>query len=147
MATGENTVVARMSLIFKIDEHDNIWFLYCTSLRIQPYEDQLKANRESIGMPIKPEDLTVNFSSPKNFNPYRSFNLKSKTSKKEHKCQNCFKEMDGTEIVKVPLNQIITAFEDDRKGNTHTSLIASRKPVKKYGVINLLFQPKPEEIV
>jgi len=39
--TGENIVVARMSLIFKIDANDTLWFMFCTSLRVKPYDDQV----------------------------------------------------------------------------------------------------------
>ena len=40
-ATIENIIIARMSLLFKVDDQDRIWFLFCTSLRVQPFEDQV----------------------------------------------------------------------------------------------------------
>jgi len=50
-------------------------------------------------------------------------------------------------LVGIPLVQCINAFEEDRFANNPDYKKFSRTPIKKYGVINLLVQPKPEEIV
>jgi len=84
---------------FKIDKHDKIWFLWCSSVRTT-HQHNLKDKNKKSNAPL---ELNSNINIPENVRSGLTVaSMKPKTMRKDIKCQNCDACLEYDRIVKIP---------------------------------------------
>eukprot|EP01017_Pseudomicrothorax_dubius_P043505 TRINITY_DN7260_c0_g3_i2.p1 TRINITY_DN7260_c0_g3~~TRINITY_DN7260_c0_g3_i2.p1 ORF type:complete len:459 (-),score=75.03 TRINITY_DN7260_c0_g3_i2:156-1532(-) len=101
----EHTKISRLVLNFKLDDKDNVWLLYCSTLRTMPEEDE-----RPHGEIPDVFSTRVEYVVPDVIDRKVCSILEPRELRKTQKCSNCRLGLEAKQTFELRLSQVITAY-------------------------------------